>query len=372
MRSIGPYQLISHLASGGMADVYLARRTGLEHTVALKTILPERAGDPRCVAMFLEEARLALTLDHHNIVKLYEVDCDDDTFYIAMEYVHGKNAQVIIAENLRRGTTVPLAIAIAIVREAAAGLHHAHERRGSHGEPLDIVHRDVSPPNIVVGYDGCVKLLDFGIAKAAVQMCETQDGYVKGKPGYMSPEQCRAQPVDRRTDVFALGVCLYELTTLRRAFRGTCALTTMHKIVGYRFARPSRVVVGYPAELEAIVLTAMAADPNARFQTAEAFALALDAFAARASLAISSDAVAEYMKGLAARADDPACDAETTTVELASRSPMVCIDDTETAPMPRRRAPLLTLLVAMVIAATLGSLAGRSVAASYSIAYSDQ
>ncbi|MBA3392903.1 MAG: serine/threonine protein kinase [Deltaproteobacteria bacterium] len=290
--------MITHLATGGMAQIYLARQSGLgsfERHVVLKTILRERASDQRFVTMFLDEAKLAATLNHHNVAQVYEVDQADGAYFMAMEYVHGENARAILETSLRRGWTVPLELAVMIVSGAAAGLHHAHERRGKNGLPLNIVHRDVSPANIMIGYDGSVKVLDFGIAKAEERATKTVGDTIKGKYGYMSPEQCKGKPIDRRADIFALGICLYELTTLRRAFKGTDDFETMKRIVAGDVVLPSVAVSGYPRELEAIILTAMANDPNARFQTAAELIEALDAFAVRAKLTGSNTAMGRFM-----------------------------------------------------------------------------
>ncbi len=281
-----------------MAQIYLARQTGLgafERHVVLKTILRERASDQRFITMFLDEAKLAATLNHQNIAQVYEVDQADGAYFMAMEYVHGENARAILETTLRRGWTIPLELAVMIVSGAAAGLHHAHERKGKQGQPLNIVHRDVSPANIMIGYDGSVKVLDFGIAKAEERATKTVGGTIKGKYGYMSPEQCRGKPIDRRSDIFALGICLYELTTLRRAFKGNDDFETMKRIVAGDVILPSVAVPGYPRELEAIILTAMANDPNARFQTAHEMIEALDAFAVRAKLTGSNTAMGRFM-----------------------------------------------------------------------------
>jgi serine/threonine protein kinase len=192
-----------------------------------------------------------------------------------------------------------------IVSGAAAGLHHAHERRGKNGQPLNIVHRDVSPANIMVGYDGSVKVLDFGIAKAEERATKTVGGTIKGKYGYMSPEQCKGKSIDRRSDIFALGICLYELTTLRRAFKGNDDFETMKRIVAGDVVLPSVAVPGYPRELEAIVLTALANDPNARFQTGQEMIEALDAFAVRAKLTASNTAMGRFMVQLFGSKKEP-------------------------------------------------------------------
>jgi serine/threonine-protein kinase len=295
---IGRYEVISHLATGGMAQIFLARTTGLgsfERHVVLKTILRERATDSRFVTMFLDEAKLAATLNHQNVAQVYEVDQADGAYFMAMEYVHGENARAILETTLRRGWTIPLELAVMIISGAAAGLHHAHERKGKNGQPLNIVHRDVSPANIMVGYDGSIKVLDFGIAKAEERATKTVGGTIKGKYGYMSPEQCKGKPIDRRSDIFALGICLYELTTLRRAFKGNDDFETMKRIVSGDVVLPSVAVPGYPRELEAIALTALANDPNARFQTGAELIEALDAFTVRAKLTGSNTSMGRFM-----------------------------------------------------------------------------
>ncbi len=305
---VGRYEVITHLATGGMAQIYLARQSGLgsfERHVVLKTILRERASDQRFVTMFLDEAKLAATLNHQNVAQVYEVDQADGAYFMAMEYVHGENARAILETALRRNWTIPLELAVMIISGSAAGLHHAHERRGKQGQPLNIVHRDVSPANIMVGYDGSVKVLDFGIAKAEERATKTVGGTIKGKYGYMSPEQCKGKTIDRRSDIFALGICLYELTTLRRAFKGNDDFETMKRIVSGDVVLPSIAVPGYPRELEAIVLTAMANDPQARFQTAQELIEALDAFAVRAKLTGSNAAMGRFMSQLFGSKKEP-------------------------------------------------------------------
>ncbi len=300
-KKVGRYEILGHLATGGMARIYLAKAGGIgafERYVVLKTILPDRATDQRFVTMFLDEARLAATLNHQNIAQVYEVDEADGNLFITMEYVHGENLRTILETTLRKGWTIPVELAVMIVSSAAAGLHHAHERKGKTGQPLNIVHRDVSPANIMVGYDGATKLLDFGIAKAEERSTKTQQGTIKGKYGYMSPEQCRGKPIDRRSDIFALGIVLYEITTLRRAFRGNDDFDTMRRIVNGDLVPPSVAVPGYPRELEAIVLTAMARDPDFRFQSSQEMLEALDAFMVRAKLQGSPSTMARFMTQL--------------------------------------------------------------------------
>ncbi|MFT3693338.1 MAG: serine/threonine-protein kinase [Kofleriaceae bacterium] len=324
--------MLSHLATGGMAQIYLARQSGLgafERHVVLKTILRERASDQRFVTMFLDEAKLAATLNHQNIAQVYEVDQADGAYFMAMEYVHGENARAILETTLRRGWTIPLELAVMIVSGAAAGLHHAHERKGKQGQPLNIVHRDVSPANIMVGYDGSVKVLDFGIAKAEERATKTVGGTIKGKYGYMSPEQCKGKPIDRRSDIFALGIVLYEMTTLRRAFKGNDDFETMKRIVAGDVILPSVAVAGFPRELEAIILTALANDPNARFQTAQEMIEALDAFAVRAKLTGSNTAMGRFMTQLFGSKKEPWVEGPAGDRTQISDSPDVGDEDNE-------------------------------------------
>ena len=316
-----------------MAQIYLARQTGLgsfERHVVLKTIVRERASDQRFVTMFLDEAKLAATLNHQNVAQVYEVDQADGAYFMAMEYVHGENTRAILETTLRRGWTIPLELAVMIISGAAAGLHHAHERRGKNGQPLNIVHRDVSPANIMVGYDGSVKMLDFGIAKAEERATKTIGGTIKGKYGYMSPEQCKGKPVDRRSDIFALGIVLYELATLRRAFKGNDDFDTMKRIVAGDLVLPSAIVPGFPRELEAIILTALANDANARFQTGQEMIEALDAFTVRARLTGSNTAMGRFMLQLFGTKKEPWIDAAvhgTDHTAVTSVEPMEIDDD---------------------------------------------
>ena len=305
---IGRYQVIRHLATGGMAQIYLARMDGMasfERHVVLKTILANRANDRRFINMFLDEAKLAATLNHQNIAQVYEVDQADGAYYMAMEYVHGENCRAILETSIRRATIIPIELAVLIVSGAAAGLHHAHERKGKSGQALNIVHRDVSPANIMVGYDGSVKVLDFGIAKAEERYTQTIGSTIKGKYGYMSPEQCKGKPIDRRSDIFALGIVLYELTTQRRAFKGRDDFDTMKRIVAGDLVLPSSLVPNYPSELEGIILKALSSEAEDRYSTAQDMIEALDVFTQRAKLACTNTAMARFMVHLFGEPREP-------------------------------------------------------------------
>ena len=218
---LGRYQVLRHLATGGMAEIFLARTLGVERFeryVVLKCIKPEYAANAQFVEMFLDEARISAQLHNHHIAQVFDMGMENGVLYFAMEYVHGQNAQAILQTVSLGKTFIPIEHALTIVIGAAQGLSYAHDKVGPDGVPLDLVHRDVTPTNILVSYDGAVKVVDFGIVKAATRSTHTQSGVLKGKIAYMSPEQCRSAPLDRRSDVFALGIPL-ELTTTHRVRR---------------------------------------------------------------------------------------------------------------------------------------------------------
>jgi serine/threonine protein kinase len=291
-----------------MARIYIARSTGIgsfERHVVLKLITPERANEAVAVQMFLDEARLAASLNHQNVAQVFEVGEDGGIHYLAMEYVHGQDLRTLLAKAGSQGTRVPLELALTVVAGAAAGLNHAHERRGPDGTPLGIVHRDVSPSNLMVGYDGAVKLLDFGIAKAAARSVETQSGIIKGKFAYMAPEQCRGRDVDRRSDVFSLGIILYEITTQHRCFRADSDFDTMHRIVTGDVVRPARLIQGYPQPLEAIVMKALAVDAGQRYQSAGLLLEALEAYAVSARMSLSTMALGRFMRDMFGEQPEP-------------------------------------------------------------------
>ena len=291
-----------------MATIYIGRSTGIgafERHVVLKVILPERANDETSVQMFLDEARLAASLNHQNVAQVFEVGQDTGIHFLAMEYVHGQDLRALLAKAGSTGTRVPIELALTVVAGAAAGLDHAHERRSSDGTPMGIVHRDVSPSNIMIGYDGSVKLLDFGIAKATMRSVETQSGIIKGKFAYMAPEQCRGREVDRRSDVFSLGIILYEVTTQHRCFRADSDFDTMHRIVTGDIVRPSRLVQGYPPALEAIVMKALAVDANQRYASAGQLLEAIEAFAASQRMSLSTMSLGRFMRDMFGEVQEP-------------------------------------------------------------------
>src|SRR5450432_371585 len=307
-QKLGRYQLIRRLAVGGMAEIYLARLPGVgiegfEKLVVLKRILPQHALDPELLRMFIDEARLSATLTHPHITEVYDVGADGDAPFFAMEYVHGANLRELMRAHARAANVpaAPLELghAIGIVAAAADGLHYAHARLGPGGEPMGIVHRDVSPSNVLVSYDGAVKVSDFGIAKWALQRTQTQEGTLKGKFAYMSPEQCRGKPLDARSDVFALGTILYELTTGQAPFAAASDFEILNKIVGGP-PEPPRWTgeVPYPPALAEIVMRAMEREPADRTPTAQALQVALETFARRERLEVSTVALGTFMQTL--------------------------------------------------------------------------
>jgi len=300
-RTIGRYRVLKHVATGGMAEIYLAHyddERGVRREAVVKVILRERARDRKFVQMFLDEARVSSTFIHPNIAQLFEVGRDADTYFYAMEYVAGDNVRALIERSLRARMYMPLPVTLAIGTRVAAALHYAHERSSSSGEKLNAVHRDVTPSNIMLGFDGAVKLLDFGIARADSRAQMTQSGTVKGKFAYMSPEQCKGVGVDRRTDVFALGIVLYELSTQRRAFRAESDFETMERILRGDLVPPHRIHADYPRELEAILMRALALDPAERYQTAADFGQALAGFQLARGLPNDDAAVTAIMRQL--------------------------------------------------------------------------
>jgi eukaryotic-like serine/threonine-protein kinase len=322
---IGRYEIVRRLAIGGMAEIYLARARGIqdfEKLVVLKRIAPRYAKNDEFVAMFLDEARLAATLHHPNIAQVYDIGADSHSYFFAMEFVDGRDLRHILQRAMRLQQPVPLAYAVTIVLGVAAGLHSAHTNRAADGTPLHIVHRDVSPANVVVTYDGCPKLIDFGIAKAARRQAETQHGMVKGKYSYMSPEQCRGLTVDRRSDVFSLGILLFELSTTTRLFRGQNEYDVMRLITREEIPRPGDRMAGYPCQLEDILMRALARDMRERYPTARAVHQDLQSFAATSGMVVPPYELAEYMRAsFPQESQRPLLETELSSPEQAEPTP---------------------------------------------------
>jgi serine/threonine protein kinase len=300
---IGRYELLTALATGGMGRIYLGKLTGpggFERKVVIKTLeQPVDSEDDPAITMFLDEARVLGLLHHQHIASVFEVGRDDDgRFFIVLDYVDGYSAHDVWERAVQLDAALPLDFTLTVVSAAANGLHYAHTRTGAGGAPLGIVHRDVTPSNVMIGHDGSVKLIDFGIAMAANRKTKTQTGFVKGKVGYLSPEQVVGHELDARTDVFALGILLYELSTLHWAFREPTDLATMQRIKLGSVVRPSQLVSDYQPELEAIVLKALQVDPRDRFVNAEAMRRAIEALGHRLHFVLGDAAVIEVMAQL--------------------------------------------------------------------------
>jgi serine/threonine protein kinase len=298
---LGKYELVRQIAIGGMAELYLARTVGIEgfeKLVVIKRILPQYAANDSFVAMFVNEARLAATLQHPNVAQVYDIGVDAGEYFFAMEYIHGEDLDHVAQQAQLRRETIPLDASLTLVAHLCAGLHYAHERIGPDGTPLAIVHRDVSPSNVLVSYDGSVKLVDFGIARATSRTTSAHGG-LKGKIAFMSPEQCRADTtLDRRSDLYSIGTLLYQLTTGRLPFSGETDYAILNQIVNVDVAPPRSFVPTYPESLERIVLRALARDPAQRYSSALELQGALEDFAHDSRLRVSPRVLARLMSVL--------------------------------------------------------------------------
>ncbi len=392
-RVVGRYALYGEIASGGMASVHIGRLlgpVGFSRTVAIKRLHPTYARDPEFVSMFLDEARMAARIHHPNVVPTLDVVATQGELFLVMEYIQGESLSPLVRTLGRTQARVPIRIALSIVAGTLQGLHAAHEARDERGMSLGLVHRDVSPQNIIVGVDGMARVFDFGVAKAAGRAHNTRDGVVKGKLAYMAPEQLSQQPVDRAADIYAASIVLWELLTGTRLFRADSEGALLALVLQRDIQPPSAVVPGLPAELDALVMRGLARAPADRVPTAREMALALDRLGSA-----SLGEVAEWLEAvagpaLAKRADQvsaveqqspsygggalpPVPDADETNPEgppssvgsaprvaatTASGSSMVTRP--EALPDPRRRLRTPVLAAVVMVAA----LAGATVAVS--------
>src|SRR4051812_5622172 len=299
----GKYTLIRKLATGGMAELFLAIQksvAGFEKLLVIKRILPSMNQDKAFIEMLLHEARIAATLSHPNIVQIFDVGQYDGQYFIAMEHVHGEDLRNIVRQMKKKGVLeFPLEHALAIVLGMCAGLSYAHEKHELDGSKLNIVHRDISPQNVVVTFTGDVKIVDFGIAKSDSRVGEqTKSGKLKGKVPYMSPEQARGEVIDARSDVFSTGVMLFELTTGKRLFKGASEYETLRLICERDYPRPSDVRPDYPLGLEPIVMKALAKDVNQRYQSAREMQSDIESFVRSHQIAVSHIALNQFMQSL--------------------------------------------------------------------------
>ncbi len=314
---LGRYSLFAKLASGGMATVYLGRLNsdvGFGRTVAIKRLHPHLATEPEFVSMFLDEARLAARVNHPNVVPTLDVATTDGELFLVMDYVRGESLGALIRATCEKtDTTIPIPIVTACVIGFLNGLHAAHEAKDEQGRALNIVHRDVSPQNVVIGTDGVARVLDFGVAKASMRLQTTRDGKLKGKLPYMPPEQIRGE-VSRATDVYAAGVVLWEALACRRLYTGQTEAELLQKVMEAVVVPPSHYNPEVPPEVDRVTLKALAKDPTARYATAHEMAEELDA----ALRPASTMKVAEWVQQLAG---DKLAERNELVAEIESGSP---------------------------------------------------
>ncbi len=283
---VGRYAVYGRLAAGGMATVHLGRLVDPQvppRTVAIKRLHPQFCKDPEFVAMFIDEARLAARIKHPNVVETLDILTMGQELLLVMEYIRGECFSKLLRAGRRKNLHPAIGVVGAIASGMLHGLHAAHEAKDDAGNLLNVVHRDISPQNVMIGVDGVAKVLDFGVAKASARIQITRDGQMKGKLSYMSPEQLQGLPVDRRADVFACGVVLWEALTRQRLFVGEDATEVLKKILKEEVAKPSSIVPGLSPEVDALVLRALHKDPQQRYQTAQELALDVERYIALAA-----------------------------------------------------------------------------------------
>jgi len=267
----GPYQLLEKIAVGGMAELFRAKRTGVEgfeKVLAVKRILPHLSDNKEFVDMFIDEAKMVAGLAHPNIVQIFDLGKIEKSYYIAMEYVHGRDLRSILRRAKEKGVGLPRELAVLVASRVCSALEYAHRKKDDRGQKMKIVHRDVSPQNILISFEGDVKLTDFGIAKAATKATAHESGALRGKLLYMSPEQAWGKPMDRRSDIFSLGLVLYEMLTEQRPFLGSSELSILEMVRECRIAAPRSVNAEIPEDLERAVMKALARDPDERYEDA--------------------------------------------------------------------------------------------------------
>jgi uncharacterized protein (TIGR02265 family) len=302
LETFGRYQLIRKIATGGMGQIYLARQqgpVGFEKLLVVKRILPHLSEEEEFIEMFFDEARIAAALNHPNIAQIYELGEVGGDYFIAMEYVQGDSIRAVNerAATKRKGG-MPIALKVRVIAEAAAGLDFAHRAKNPAGKALGLIHRDVSPQNILVGFNGGVKLIDFGVAKAADKVSQTETGSIKGKYAYMSPEQAKGEDLDPRSDVFGLGIVLHELLTGQRLFKRDVETATLKAVVQAKVAAPSTIVKGIPKALDAIALKALSKKRDDRFASAGDLQMALETFLTEQRMPGTSAHLAAFMREL--------------------------------------------------------------------------
>ena len=348
----GPYELLGRIAFGGMAEIYLARELGSQGTqrmMVIKRVLPHVAEDDTFVQMFRDEARLAMQLNHPHICHVYSFGEAEGTYYLAMEWVNGTPLSKLIRRARKTGG-MPIPIALKIIAQVAEALDYAHRACSPSGEPLGVVHRDVSPQNVMVSYDGVVKLLDFGIAKATSHSTRTEAGVIKGKFAYMSPQQCVGEPIDARADIFALGICLFEALAGKNPFRRKTEFETMTKIVG----DPTPDVLSRRAEvpeaIASVIEKALMKQPERRYQSAGEMQLALEQVIASSGELVNAARVGEYVRTLFA---DDVRDGPQLDTKLGVHGPGSSSEESLTGDSQRPPPPGSTELDAVAVPAPI-------------------
>jgi len=297
----GKYVLLDRIAVGGMAEIFLARQEGLEgfeKTIVIKRIRPHLSSQKSFVKMFLNEAKLAAQLNHPNIVQIYDLGKIADSYFIAMEYIFWRDMRRIIPKAEGMDIAFPLVYAVKIASSVCEGLYYAHQKSDLYGNPLNIVHRDVTPENIFVSFDGTVKILDFGIAKAANQIEQTRAGEIKGKLSYMSPEQCMGKVLDQRSDLFSLGVVLYEWITGYKLFTGDSEVAILKTITEGKIYPPSYFKPDIPEAVERILMKTLEKDRDQRYASAWDLQYDLDRFLSSHEFTPSNIHLANFLKQL--------------------------------------------------------------------------
>ena len=302
--TFGKYTLLDRIAVGGMAEIFLAKQAGLagfEKTLAIKRIRPHLSKQKNFIKMFLHEAKLAAQLNHANIVQIYDLGRISDSYFIAMEYIFGRDMRVTVPYAEEKGIMFPVEYALKIASSSCEALYYAHRKTDAYGNNLGIVHRDVTPENIMVSFDGNVKVVDFGIAKAASQLEDTKAGEIKGKLCYMSPEQCRGEKLDQRSDIFALGIVLYEWLTGYKLFGGEGKeneMAILQSIINPKIYPPSYFREDIPEEVERIIMKSLKPNVEDRYQNAWDMQFDLDTFLASHDFTPSNIHLSNFMKQL--------------------------------------------------------------------------
>ena len=300
---IGRYQILERIGAGGMAEAFRARASGpggYQRDLIIKRILPHLARETDFIRSFVDEAKILGMLNHPNVVGVYDFGVDEDRHYLALEFLDGPSVAEILTRVKKRDGQIPVAVAAYIAREVCKGLAAVHALRGPDGRALEVIHRDVSPSNVMTTTAGAVKLLDFGLAKIGAAQKVTKQGYIKGKAGYLAPEQIKGAPIDSRVDIFSLGVVLHEMLCLEHLFYGEGGdIATVYRIIEMEIPPPSRARGEVPAAIDEIVFKALARDPDKRYATAADMARDLDDVVTAAGLRVD-DMAAFVRENLAA------------------------------------------------------------------------